>query len=429
MNTSILKFMALVATMALAACTNEKIENPGGLNGLALGQGEDVVRISLSNTTGTRAARPIGSSEATNNVNRLAFKFLTSAQQEVSGITLEGVIDEATGELENGYTVTDNVLKLPSTYDGSEICIKFSGLEEGAYKIIAYGYNYTESDDQSDAFPYTLTTKGEDYLLKCEGVTEVQEIFAGCNQNSELVAVNQHGKFGMVPVIELKRQVAGMLAYFENVPVFVNNKRVEKITVSSKANVTGFYIPASLADNPVYNGIQTNWVSSTWVNYLTFDMARASNHDDIGLEAGDYYEFADEDGGFLLATETDPISNLKCNANTLFGSRFLLAYPRYNDFSINEPQCATLNICYWDINNDLILSVPLRNGGTDSDALGASSYQYGILCNNFYSIGTKNALSGEPENNDPLDIEESTGYDYGKVSIDSEWDQKHDLVN
>lgn len=431
MRVNILKPAALAALMAMAACTNEISENPGRPNDLKLGQGEDVIRISLSNTTGTRAARPIGSSEAMNNVNRLAFKFLTSDQQMVDGIQIEGVIDEATSNPDIDYKTTEgNVLILPEGYDGSEICVKFSGLQQGAYKIIAYGYNYDERVDKQDAFPYTIENKGDRYLLQCKGVTEVQEIFAGCNTATELVPVNQHGKFGTVPEIELNRQVAGLMAYFENAPVFVNNKKVAKITVSSKARVTGFYFPALLASDPSYNGMQTaDWAASEWVNYLTFDMMKASNYNSNLLESGDYYEFDNEDGRFLLATETNPIDNLVCNENTLFGSRFLLAYPMYNDFSINEPQCATLNICYWDEEDGLILSVPLRSGGNEEDKLGASSYQYGIKCNNFYSIGSKDALDGDPGNNDPLDIDEPTGYDYAKVSINNDWTQRHDLIN
>lgn len=284
--------------------------------------------------------------------------------------------------------------------------------------------------DGQDAFPYTIKTKGDGYLLQCENVTEVQEIFAGCNMDSELVAVNQHGKFGTVPEIKLERQVAGLMAYFMNAPVFVNNKKVAKITVSSKANVTGFYFPASLASDPSYNGMSTNnWNENGWVDYLTFNMTKASNYESPYLNSGDYYEFDDEEGDFLLATETAPIDNLVCNKNTLFGSRFLLAYPNSYDCFVNEPKCATLNICYWAEDTSLILCVPLRNGGAEKPLDSSTNYQYHILCNNFYAIGTKNALDGDPDNNSPLDIDEPTGYDYAKVSINSDWTQTHDLIN
>lgn len=428
MKVNILKPAALVAMMALAACTNEVIESSGN-NDLTLGQGEDVIRISLSNTTSTRAARPIGSSEALNNVNRIAFKFLTNGTTENGDITLVGVIDEA-GEAIDDYTVADNVLKLPSDYDGSAIKVKFSGMTQGSYKIIAYGYNYTSGTDGSDAFPYessmTLVGASNKYYYQVSGVTSVQEIFAGCN-SGEFVGVNQFGKFETVPEIVLTRQVAGLMAYFKEAPVFVNNTKVEKVTVSGKAEVTGFYLPTSLLDNSVYNGINTDgWNGSVWVNYLTFDMKKASNYNSAYLVSGDYYKFNDS---YILAEGMAEISGLACEKNTLFGSCFLLAYPSHYDSGVKEPKCATLNICYWDADEHLILSVPLRSGGDKDDQLTASSYQYDIKCNNFYSIGTKKTVDNSDDNDNPISIDESTGYDYANVSIDSDWSNVYDLVN
>lgn len=437
MKVNILKPAVLAAVTVLAACTNEVIESSGN-NDLTLGQGEDVIRISLSNTTATRAARPISSSEAKNNVNRLAFRFLTNGHEEVQYITLDGVIDEE-GQMETEYKVNGNVLELPDTYTGSEIRVKFSGLKEGVYKILVYGYNYTSGTDGEDAFPYDISLHDSEYLLKCENVTTVQEIFAGSNQNGttdEYVKVNQHDKFTTPPTIKLERQVAGLLAYFKEAPVFVNNTKVAKVTVSSKATITGFYMPAALMPGSQlqpsnnmrgseYNGIYTDgWAGSTWVNYLTFDMSKATNYNDTHLDNGDYYKFKQ----YLLADETAEISGLVCNENTLFGSCFLLAFPAYNDFSI-KGQCATLNICYWDENGDLILSVPLRSGGSENDALTANSYQYAIKCNNFYSIGTKKTGDNSDGNDNPISIDESTGYDYANVSISSDWENTHGLIN
>lgn len=81
MKTNILKSAVLASILAMTACTTQIVEiNPDLDNGLALGQGEDIIRIALTNTTNTRAARPIGTSKAENNVNRIAFKFLTNGR-------------------------------------------------------------------------------------------------------------------------------------------------------------------------------------------------------------------------------------------------------------------------------------------------------------------------------------------------------------
>lgn len=424
---------ALTIMMAMAACTNEVIESPGN-NDLALGQGEDVIRISLSNTTATRAARPIGSSEALNNVNRIAFKFLTDGTTENSAITLEGVINETSGETVSGYTVDGNVLKLPSTYDGSKICVKFSGMTAGSYRIIAYGYNYTSGTDGSDAFPYesvALAGASNKYYYQVSNVATVQEIFAGCNSSTAFVGVNQFGKFGTVPEIVLTRQVAGLMAYFKNAPAFVNNTQVAKVTVSGRADVTGFSFPASLLSDATHNGYESDgkWYDETWVDYLTFDMKLADNYSDLNLDNGATYTFGNQTDKFLLSNETTAATGLACNENTLFGSRFMLAYPSHADFNTGTLKCATLNICYWDASGKLILSVPLRKGGDEKPLDSSDNYQYNILCNNFYSIGKKTDVEGDDGKDTPIDIQETTGYDYANVSITSDWTDVHDLVN
>lgn len=420
MKINILKSVAIAAMMALASCTTEVVESPES-GGMSLSQGENVIKISLSNTMGTRAARPMGSSKAENNVNRIAFKFLSQDNQEdFQEVELLGVFN---GDVKDtDYEVKDGVLLLPDEYNGSEISVKFGNLTPGTYKIIACGYNYTSGKDKNDEFPYTIQPAGEDYLLKCENISNgVQEIFAGCNSNAPFVVVNKYGKFTESPKILLTRQVAGLIAYFKEAPTYVRNKKVAKITVSSKANVPGFYIPKAGDYNGIDNG---SWVSSTWINYLTFDMSQATNYSN---PSSYFYDF---DDSYILADGMTDIENLVCDKNTLFGSCFLLAFPAYCDFSINAPQCATLNICYWTEGDDTnpILSVPLRSGGNTGDALGTNSYQYGIKSNNLYSIGTKNTVNNEDNDDEPVSLDESTGYEDAEVSIDSKWNNTHELI-
>lgn len=423
MKINVLKSFAVVAMMALASCTTEVVESTES-GGQTLSQGENVIKISLSNTMGTRAARPMGSSKAENNVNRIAFKFLMQDDQtEFQGVELLGVYDD-NDVIVDDYEVSNGVLVLPEEYDGSEINVKFDNLEPGSYKIIACGYNYTSGTDEEDKFPYDIQPAGENYLLKCEDLSNgVQEIFAGCNSNAPFVVVNKYGKFTEPPVIELTRQVAGLIAYFKEAPVYVRNKKVSKITVSSKADVKGFYIPGT-GD---YNGIgdaEYSWVATKWINYLTFDMGKAKNYSN---PSSYFYDF---DDSYILADEMTEIDGLVCDANTLFGSCFLLSFPAYYDFSSSAPKCATLNICYWADGDDTepILSVPLRSGGSSSDALSTNSYQYGIKTNNLYSIGTKKTVDNTDDEDEPTSLDESTGYENAEVSIDSEWKTTHELI-
>lgn len=469
MKKKYLKFAAFAIMMALPACTSEVIEvsNPDTpSSNLTLGPGEDIVRINLTNTVSTRAARPISNSAPNNNINRIAFKFLTSGGQEVDGITLEEVIDQPKN-LNCTVDKENNVLQLPTTLHNDEgsINIKFGNLGKNtSYRIIAYGYNYDSTKDEQDAFPYlndnnkiTIGQKNNsgNYLLKCDGInTAIQEIFSGATE--KYIGVNQHGKFEEVPQITMKRQVAALLAYFKDAPVFVNNEKVEKITVSTKYQATGFYFPAALLgaddDKDDFNGIGQATTNGSWVDYLTFDMSKASNYSKSHT-SGDTYQFMsatgskDDGSNFLLAEGMTEIEGLECKDNTLFGSCFLLPFHSRQDLSVGNYNCATLNICYWkktgDNTYELITSIPLKKGTkTEGESLdGTDAYQYSIRCNNFYSIGTKKTTGlpetggddpdnpDNPDDDNPASIDEPTGWDHATVSIEEGYADSNELFN
>lgn len=460
MKKNYLKFAAFAIMMALTACTSEVIEvsNPNTpSSNLTLGPGEDIVRINLTNTVSTRAARPISNSKADNNINRIAFKFLKSDGTEYSDFKLEEVIDLSSGKQISNYTVVNNVLQLPEDLnDGESINIKFSNLgKDTSYKIIAYGYN---NKDDEKTFPYTINIDKKndsgEFMLTCDQISTspIEEIFAGASGYDTYIGVNQHGKFEEVPQITMKRQVAALLVYFKDAPVFVNNEQVEKITVSTKYQATGFYFPAELLgtknNNDDFNGIGQGTENGSWVDYLTFDMSKASNYSDDHT-SGDTYEFMSEEGrkgdgsNFLLAKEMTEIEGLECQDNTLFGSCFLLPFPQELDFSVNSYKCATLNICYWkktDSNTyELITSIPLKKGSkTEGEELDNSdNYQYDIRCNNFYHIGKKTTTGlPDPENPDeeneedePTSIDEPTGWDYATIGIDEGYEVSNELFN
>lgn len=460
MKKNYLKFAAFAIMMVLTACTSEVIEvsNPNTpSSNLTLGPGEDIVRINLTNTVSTRAARPISNSKADNNINRIAFKFLDSNGTEYSGFKLEEVIDLSSGKQISDYTVVNNILQLPDDLnDGESINIKFSNLgKDTSYKIIAYGYN---NKDDEKTFPYTINidkkNNSGEFMLKCDQISTspIEEIFAGASGYDTYIGVNQHGKFEKVPQITMKRQVAALLVYFKDAPVFVNNEKVEKITVSTKYQATGFYFPAELLgtknNNDDFNGIGDGTANGSWVDYLTFDMSKASNYSK-NHTSGDTYEFMSEGGStddgsnFLLAKGMTEIEGLECKDNTLFGSCFLLPFSKELDFSVDSYKCATLNICYWKKTTgdqyELITSIPLKKGSkTEEEKLdGTDNYQYDIRCNNFYHIGKKTTTGlpdpsnpdDEEEEDEPTSIDEPTGWDYATIGIDEDYEVSNELFN
>lgn len=458
MRANVVKFLAIAAMTALAGCSNEEIVYVGSDSSALLPAGQDVIKISLSNSSLTRAPRPIGTSEPDNNINRIAFKFVTSSGEEDTNVKLAGVIKAGDTDIAGkSEEYTDNVLPITGELVGKDLEIKFTGLKpKSSYKIIAYGYNCEEGITD---FPYktnlsTPQSVTDGFCYSCSVDVDkdgpLEEIFAGCNEDGSttFIGVNQHGKFEETPMVTLRRQVAGLLAYMSEVPAFVENRQVYKITVSTYAKPAGFKFPNLLVSpNDGFNGISGD-AGSANVDLLTFDMRKASNFEELKAEnkvgSGEFYRFDKEkensgtwtnkaDGKkYLLAEGMDELDfpDLECDDNTLFGSCFLL--PFWQGLSL-ENYGATLNICYWDESGQLIKQVPLRmkseagSNVTEAPDLSGDNYQYDIRCNNFYSIGTKKTLgnpeTGEPDvdKDEPISIDEPTGYHSLDLSIDDVW--------
>lgn len=411
MKITFLKFMTLAGILALTGCSSEEIID-GATSGMSLQPGENLVKISLTSTT-TRSPRPIGSTEADNNIDRIAFKLVSTTSGVMTDAPIEGVYTTENGtNTPSGYTVQDNVIKLPDLQNEVTVYIRFSTMmDEGRYNIVAYGYN----SDGNEGFPYTMaaaTSSDTDYMpISCtvESDDVVEEIFAGyCT-----VYVNQYGKFTARPEINMKRQVAALLAYMGDVPAYVGTTKVATVVISTYASITGFKIPAAYLSSPIYNGIFGDMSGNTRVNLLEFSLADASNYN--YADPGETYTFSGGEGEkYILAEGMEEIDGLVCADNTLFGSCFLLPYGGTFDLSGDEK--APLNIEYLDENGNTILRAPLKSGGVTN---------YGICCNYIYSIGTKGS---EEEPGTPADINEASGFSDMELYITEDWDNTVSLI-
>lgn len=439
------------AMMAFTACTNEKIVYVESDNGTEqLKPGEGIIEIALSSAT-SRAARPIdhfnptvATTDGGNNVNCIGFRVYNNAGELDGNVKVTAVDNsDVTETILNEYVLQKNL----SSYSGNKIKIKLSGLSAGINNIIAYGYNAANGTD----FPYTLTNQQKSVKvdgqeepkmvdivgLKCAINTTKnpekfpEEIFSGAIEAS----VNEHGWFTAENTLILERQVAGMLVYLKNVPAYVLNKKVGKITISTIINVEGLYFPYKGENgelNPAYNGYTNDSFSNTDLLTFTFNKENTSNFD--SASNGGSYIFSRKSNGeektdnkkFLLPDEMDVDvkqymdDNIECKSNTLFGSCFLLPFPAKNT---SNGGWNALNIVYWDTSGAMIKAVPLKDSNDDNKE------GYSITRNHFYSIGTKKTADlpdpddGDPaDDDDPLDIDDETGYDYYYLQIDDAWD-------
>lgn len=439
MKTNLFMALAFAFLMLFAACTEEKIIYIEKENDIEVLPGEGVIKVSLSNDLLTRAARPIGSSEAGNNVNRIKFSFISGDSEVSTGVEIEGAYDTEGGKIEGDFGVDPidkSILILPDNNIEKNFYVKFKSLPvSGTYTIIVYGYNC----ESGNKFPYTKSIRTDDspIYFECSNIEpdNVEEIFAGyCirknaqfGEENRFIKINQHKMFSEEVSVTITRQVAGLMAYLCNVPSSIDNMSVDKITISTPVKMNGFIFPASIydgKDEEDFNGILG---SSVDVDLLTFTLeGKYSGKDSYG-----YYEFENnlnEDGkNYILADgmNEEYFTNLKCEDNTLFGSCFLLPYNGSKSFSKTNgyDDRTTLYLTYYTKENESytkIKSVRLKNSIEPE-------LDYNILCNHFYSVGGKTDVE-TTGNDNPLDISDETGYEDVFLTINDEWDVTLNLI-
>lgn len=473
MKKQYLLMAAFASALAFTACSNEDDlvvpapETPIVDDGTTF-------EIAISNTGEgtTKAVRPMGSSAAANNVDKVqlvVYKYDTSSSswKQVSlaagtenipegQLCLEvlsgsdGVITgvNSTGIISYGEANTPESDMDPTVQHISKrAVIKAHGLEADAqYQIVAYGYN--------ENFPGTATAAGTSFangVFKAgmstisNAYTDIQEVFAdsevantttvpgdadgnGTVEENETVTV-----FTVAPTLTLTRQVAGILAYFENVPVQIANQsadgqstQVAKIKVVANHKASDFYFPAMLLDDEDFNGIIAEADANATEDLIVFDLSKiATNYADAVTDGDDFYTFNGTDAqtpnALPYAENYTAPTDLQLAENTIFGARYILPY----DSDYDTP---TLALQFLDGSGNILLS---RDITTDNIPSGNTAYNYDIRCNNFYSIGQKleaGSTEGpddddDDDDDDPMDLTS----DQITVRVNDAWAVLHNM--
>lgn len=451
MKKTYLGALLFAGTLAFTACQNETIvyvdENGNPVENAGLQEGEGVLEIAVSSTdVASRAARPVGSSAAANNVSEVkvyafkeeggTYKFdnTLSLSNQLEGVSCEGGIFTVTG-LE---PVADHAYISMEGHTDQTKSITLKGLAKGAkYKFVAVGYNTT--------YPYgTLPTSADesttltDFIQTATGKTgyEIEELFAGVSE----VCATQTDKaaFTSNASVTITRQVAGMLGYFENVPTKIGGEVVQYVKVYANATTSTFQFPAQLLGTPDFNGVSST-ENQTLV--MTFNMADIATNWSGGTPTDDTYTFADCSENGLNATATastsaplatgyQPPQGLKLKRGSIFGGRYLIPYSQHYT---TQTLTVTLENAKGEALKTLKVvtedtKVPTTSGG---DA--PTKYAYDIRCNNFYSIGQKldtdSTDGGTPDTPDtdddkPIDLSGNTDI---VVIVNDAWKVLHNM--
>lgn len=421
----------LFAAMAFAACTTEVIYVDGDGNpveNVDLKEGEGLLSVAVSSTdVSTRDVRPVGSSAAANNVNVVKV-YAFSAANDGGSYTFDntvGVKANQSGISAAGGVITitmDGTVSdyIPSTGNHIEETknITLTGLDPAKYyKFVAVGYN--DADGQVNPYgepSLAGTTSLAAFTSTAKTGYAIEELFATQSADATKGDVKNQG------TLTLTRQVAGMLAYFKNVPATINGTAVAAIRIYANKSFTKFTYPATTD----FNGTTAGNDNDLLMEFIMADIS-------TGTDADGYYTFStltngsvDEGGKLPVAKgyETNMPTNLTLNPNSIFGGRYLIPYDQHYD----TPSSSTLIVKLEDGEGSPLRTLKVT---TDQTASGVDKYAYDIRCNNFYSIGQKYKTDttdpdpdGGTDDDDPIDLSNKSEI---VVQINDAWKVLHNM--
>ena len=434
-------FAALAATLAMAGCSNEDFVNPTDPTNPTLGEG--IVTIGLTNTT-TRAARPLGSSAAANNVNSVKLVVLEKGDDDTysvaSGVSVEDATDGVISwTAPSGEAPSGNGHK---TYKSVKLNIP-KGVK--TYKIVAYGYN---AQTPGSAPTFTVNTTSDAAVFEVGSSSEVfapEEIFAGTSADFETDA---EGNFDTPVEVEMDRQIAGLLAYLTGIPtklVGANGalETVEQVVVYANAKSSGITFPSttvfngkdcSIAKTPLLtcdmSEIATNYVADATAQKdakYTFNKIENNTVSATGTVNQDAKPYASEYTGTIVP------SDLTLKEGSIFGACFVLPYDTHKDSQ-------TLYIELQNGDGDALKTLNVTTTekpdlSEETNTTTDAKYAYDIRRNNFYSIGKKLATDnteGNEEDDDDENPDPDTPIDVSEENeivllINDSWDVLHDM--
>lgn len=427
----------LFAAMAFTACTTEVIyvDSDGNpVENVDLKEGEGLLSVAVSSTdVSTRAARPIGSSAAANNVNVVKV-YAFSAANDGGPYTFDEAIGVKAGQ--GGISGTEGIITItmvgtvsdyiPST--GSHIeetkKITLTGLDPAKYyKFVAVGYN--DADGQVNPYGEPSLEAGTTSLAAFTTSTaktgyDIEELFATQSSEAKKGDAKDQG------TLTLTRQVAGMLAYFKNVPATIDGKSVAAIRIYANKSFTQFTYPATTD----FNGTTAGSDNDLLMEFIMADIS-------TGTDADGYYTFntlsngsvsdngSSNSGKAPIAKGYSMPTKLTLVENSIFGGRYLIPYDKHYDAVSGEG--STLTIELQDADGTALRTLKVK---TDQSMSGpATQYFYDIRCNNFYSIGQKLKTDttdpeepGDPD--EPIDLSSKSEI---KVQINDAWKVLHNM--
>ena len=384
--------LAAMSLFTVASCSSDDDLQAG----MSIGSGDNVITLALNpggSGMASRAARPVTSSEAANNVDKVVVKLYRLVDSNYSLVS----------ETENGQTIYEQDVTWPQGTKTANVTLKH--LAQGSYKLVARGYNNTSTSVSFDEGTPSTTIN----WTATQSTGDIEEVFAG-----ELdLTVDAEGKVTANPskTLTMNRRVAGFLAYFKNVPTKVGEKVVKSVRVVASNKATKYDIIGGTlasytanASSATVNGLDAKSPAEETV-LCEFQMSDATN----------WNSGAPTDDSYTFTTDANQVENSQLDGG------FIVPFGKVADKNT--------------------LRVELMAAGTGADEAVKTytvkmptSYEtsYDICVNHFYSIGKKVKSEGTG-GTDPGDDDDDKPVDLGSedeilLSLDDAWDVVYDMV-
>lgn len=392
-------FFSAVAAMMFAGCSNDDsipLENPdvtGQQLTLTLNSGGDGIS--------TRAARPVYSSEAQNNVNFVKLYIYDPSGEDVTSTAL---VAGTTNPISWTAGPSDSAVPGTTNHEASQTVKLNKLLTDGSYTVVAYGYNttpdytFTGSGPAADAFTATLPAS-----------TNESEFFAG---SKTFNVVNGNIQSGANSQVVMKRQVAGLLGYFKNIPVLYPNPvgglptPVAFVRVYASSHGTSFTFPSTSLMNGTGNNTKTKVLEFSLLTLLTNYAAQVTA---AGANLAAVFNIPAPTGGGVALVP-----------NSVLSGKFLIPFPQVaatTTFTVQLEDALGAVLRKWDVVN----------------SSASNSKVYPVNRNYFYSLGQKykagttdGGTPGNPTSDDdsPIDLLQET---YITLTVNDTWDVIYNL--
>lgn len=418
--------MALMGSLAFCACTG----NQGAGDGLGEGAEQEItLAVANGNSTSTRAGRPLLSSEAKQNIDKVIVYVVDASTKEV----------KHTEEVTNWQSSSEEY----GTNDGRFTSFVLdTKLPTGDYQLFAVGYQSQGSSyGDIESALVSGSTFQENAVLPLTADGPAEEIFAG---STESFHVDQAKGFKQRVV--LNRQVAGVYVYAKEVP-FIAGATELRLVASNENNrlVLGQFVNLELDNNGFGNSIQTAVVNG-------YSQESAFDKTLVKIDLNEWFTaIEDTDGNGLIDTGVEYANWKKpgfsetatFEKGSVFGGAFVIPFAKVGEEQTLKLQLTTAGGSEvkreWNVNlpstETNTYTLYTWNGASfgEGESVTEDAHHYNIVRNHLYGLGSRTmddpgtGTDPEPgidEDDDPISLNNKHELE---LIVNDNWEAIHDM--